>query len=261
VSQVPDAAARWVSFPTRLPDAAVRLFCLPHAGGGATVFQSWPAALAGIEIAAIRLPGREGRFREAPIERVDPLVEAIAAGIAPPLDRPYALYGHSVGALIAFELARRLRRDGLRQPDRLIVAGCDAPHRQHGEPLFELPDEQFVARLRALGGMSAELLELPELIELLLPQLRADVALGDTYVYRPGPPLDSPIRAFYGDRDEATSPELVAAWEDQTSAGFVMRALPGGHFFPQAERERLLAEIHRDVAALGADPIADPRHD
>jgi medium-chain acyl-[acyl-carrier-protein] hydrolase len=237
----------WVVHSGAQPDPVLRLFCLPHAGGGASAFQDWAAGLGGIEVAAVRLPGREGRFREPAIDRMDRLVEAIAAGIGPLLDRRYALYGHSVGALVAFELARRLRSGGWHPPVRLIVAACDAPRRLRGEPLSELPDDRLVARLAELGGMPAEVTELPELVELLLPVLRADIALADTYAYRDGPPLDCPILAFHGERDELTSAEGMAAWRDHTTAGFAMEALPGGHFFPRAQRDLLLQAIRDDL--------------
>jgi len=240
----------WVGYPVPRPAAAVRLFCLPYAGGGASAFQDWPAGLPGVvEVAAVHLPGREGRFAEPPIDRMGVLVEVLADALPPHLDRPFAFFGHSMGARVGFELARELRRRGARGPVRLFVSGCRAPQLPPDPPTFDLPDDQLVARLRELGGTPPEVFAQPELVELLLPTVRADLTAVETVRFSPGPPLDCPIRAFGGSHDPEATPEETAAWEAQTRAGFTLQVLPGDHFFLHDQRDALLTTVAADLEA------------
>src|SRR5262245_53644991 len=162
------ATDRW--FPSLRPgsDADVRLFCFPYAGGGASVYRGWAGCLPGsVDVCPVQLPGREARFREPPFARIGPLVEALAASIRPWLDRPFAFFGHSMGALIAFELSRRLQHEHGLQPVRLFVSGCAAPQVQtEREAIHALPADQFRQELRRLNGTPAAVLEDDELMEL-----------------------------------------------------------------------------------------------
>jgi medium-chain acyl-[acyl-carrier-protein] hydrolase len=223
--------------------------CLPYAGGGASIFRGWQDRLpADVEVLAVELPGRESRMREVSFTRLRPLVDILGRVLEPVLDRPIALFGHSMGALIAFELARTLRRAG-RSIQRLFVAGHQAPHAREVEtPLHKLPDDAFKSELVRLGGTTQEVISEPELMEIFLPVLRADFALVETYVYTPEPPLSCPISAFGGLADTTVPRARLQAWQDQGDAEFRVRMFPGNHFFVHSQREALLAAIADDLA-------------
>ena len=242
-------AGGWAVVPRPTPDPVLRLFCFPYAGGGASVFHPWARVLPPrVELVAVQPPGREGRLAEAPFADVLALVEAMEPALAPYLDRPFACFGHSNGALMAFELTRRLRRLGRPLPVHLFVAGKPAPHCPIREPhIHALPEEQFVAELRALGGTPEEILQHREIMELITPLLRADFSLGETYRYSAQPPLEVPITAFGGLLDREVSQAEMEAWGEHTSAAFRLRMFPGDHFFLNADRDALLAEIVGDL--------------
>ncbi|MER7004777.1 alpha/beta fold hydrolase [Dactylosporangium sp. NPDC000555] len=230
------------------PDAAFRLFCIPSAGAGATAFRGWPALLServDVEVLPICPPGREHRIAEAP--QID--LDRLADGVEEWLDRPYGLYGHSVGARLAFELARELRRRGRRHPALLAVSGCPAPQLPVPTPEDSgLDDAAFLRRVIALGALPEVVLNDPELRELVLPPLRADFRYVDTYRYRPEPPLDLYLHALGGDRDPEASAEAIRAWRAQTVGPFRCSMLPGGHFFIHSEVSRVVAELATSIA-------------
>ncbi len=176
--------------------ARARLFCLAHAGGGASFFRPWAAALPShIELCAVQLPGREQRFAEPCFEALEPLLDALIPALTPLFDWPFALFGHSLGALVAFELARRLEAAGT-PPLGLAASAFRAPHLPAERRLSELPDTEFVAEIAGLGGMPGELLDHPELLETILPALRADFAIAERYRFAPGPKLAVPVAAM-----------------------------------------------------------------
>lgn len=233
-------ALRWFSIPQPNPRARVRLFCFPYAGGDAQIYRNWPRQLPSAEVCAARLPGRGARIQEAAFRDLRSMVEAIAS-VAPYLDRPFAFFGHSMGALVAFELARLLHGRGLPGPAHLFVSGRRAPQLPADWPItYDLPDAEFVEYLRSLNGTPAEVLDHPELLELMLPLLRADFCVAETYDYRPGPALDCPITAFGGAGDAEVSRAEVEAWAAQTSASFLARIMPGDHFFLNNPQTRAL---------------------
>ncbi len=251
----PDPTQGWLFFPGPNPRAALRLFCFPYAGGGATVFRRWPASLPdSVEVCAVRLPGREGRLREPAVDRLAPLLDMLASALLPALDRPFAFFGHSMGALTAFELARRLRRDGWPGPRHLFVSGRIAPHLRRAQCWHTLPDPQLLAELRRLGGTPRQVLEHPELMRMLLPMLRADFAVLETYVHHPEAPLDCPISAFGGLEDEVAKREQIEEWAAHTRAEFRLRMLPGNHFFLHSAEARLLQMLADDLASLSGAP-------
>ncbi|HET6694524.1 MAG TPA: alpha/beta fold hydrolase [Pedococcus sp.] len=249
------ASDRWL---LRQPaDLPMRLFCFPHAGAGASAYGSWAGALAsaGVDVCPVQLPGRENRFREPRHHRLEPLLEALVSALQRHLDRPYALFGHSLGALLAYELARFLSGVGV-GPDRLLVSGRIAPQLSDPRPpMHGLPDAELVARLRELGGIPDAVLESPELLALQLPTLRADLAVNETYRHVPGPPLDLPVTAFGGDRDPKVAVAELHAWRRTTRAGFRASLLPGDHFFVARNRDLLLKELGVDLAL---SPVARP---
>ncbi|HWK89893.1 MAG TPA: thioesterase domain-containing protein, partial [Longimicrobium sp.] len=234
------------------PRARLRLFCLAHAGGGASAFRGWADALPPeVEVCLVQLPGRENRIREAPFDRLEPLVEALAEAVQPFLTLPFALFGHSNGALIGFELARTLRARGQPGPVHLFASGRRAPDAgQLRAPTAHLPDIAFLDTLRELGGIPDALVEHPELLQLLLPTLRADVALNEAYVFTDEAPLACPITGYAGDLDPRAAPAEMEGWARHTSAGFALRRFAGGHFFPQTHRAEVLRALSADLGSL-----------
>jgi medium-chain acyl-[acyl-carrier-protein] hydrolase len=211
---------------------------------------------ASVEVCPVQVPGRETRFREPAFTRLPPLIEALAESLRPYLDRPFAFFGHSLGALVAYELARRLRRDGGPEPVHLFVSGCAAPQtRTRVTSLHTLPLPEFREELRRLNGTPAAVLQNDELLELLLPTLRADFALCETYAYAAGPPLTYPVCAWGGLGDDTVARQDLEAWRDLTTAPFRLRMVPGDHFFLQGARRLLLQGLAQEL--LGPkDPAA-----
>ena len=233
--------AAWIRRARAARPAHVTLFCLPFAGGGAGVFRDWPAGLPpGIEVCPVHLPGREARFGEPAIGDLDALVDPLLEGLLPHVDGPFALFGHSMGGLIAFELADRLRRRGM-TPAWFFASGTRAPHLPPRPDIrHELPDDQFLAAVRQLNGTPPQLLENPEIMSLMLPTLRSDFQLVETYRYRPRPPLECPIVAFGGRDDADVLREDLEAWRQQAAGHFEMHVLPGDHFFITPSRDEVL---------------------
>jgi surfactin synthase thioesterase subunit/glycosyltransferase involved in cell wall biosynthesis len=222
------------------------LFWFPHAGGGTAARQVDDLRYAVVQI---RLPGRESRLAEAPFTRMAPLVEALGAAIQPHLDRPFAFFGHSMGAIVAFELTRLLRRRGLPLPRILIASAARAPQfRRNHVPPPDPPDDQLLADLRRLEGISPELLEDPSVATAILPALRADTALYRNYVYTEDDPLDCPIRAYGGTEDPNIEPHHLERWREQTRSSFAVRRFPGGHFYLRSSREEFRAALEEDLA-------------
>lgn len=242
-------ASSWIIQPAPNRHARLRLFCFPYAGGGASIFRDWPASLpADSEVCPIQPPGREGRLFETPFVHVDALVAALAPEIRPYLDLPYLLFGHSMGALIAFKLTRLLRAQRIAQPRRLLVSGYRAPHLpDRHPPVYALPDSDLIAHVRNLGGAPPAVLEQAELMALLLPSLRADFQLCDTYTYSPEPPLSIPISAFGGVHDSEVSADEIEGWKEHTTRPCAVRMLPGNHFFLQTSRALLLRAVEEDM--------------
>ncbi|HEX8129278.1 MAG TPA: alpha/beta fold hydrolase [Pyrinomonadaceae bacterium] len=241
--------ASWFSSPRPNPRARLRLFCFPYAGGGAVIYRAWPEMLPPeIEISAAQLPGRGNRIKEAPYTALTPLVQATSEAILPHLDRPFAFFGHSMGAMIAFELARHLRASGNPQPVHLFVSGRRAPQIPRAPRVrYDAPEPEFIEELRALEGTPPEVLSHPELMQLMLPLLRADFSVVHTYAYAPAPPLDCPITAIGGLQDEEANREQLEAWREHTNASFKARMLQGGHFFLNNERALLLRLIAQEL--------------
>ena len=247
----------WLVRPPRVPDARWRLFCFPYAGGAANIYRGWGELLegtvaGGLEVIAVELPGRATRFREAPCRAIAQAVAGAGEAMAPLLDRPFAFFGHSLGAILAFELARWLRREARPQPRRLFLSARRAPHLPDDEePISGLSDEEFVGRLRELNGTPEEALQHPELMRMLLPVLRADFAMVDSYRLEPEPPLALPLAAWGGLSDPEVSREALEAWSLYTSAGFGMRMFPGDHFYLHPQRQAMVRAIAQDLASDG----------
>jgi surfactin synthase thioesterase subunit len=211
----------------------MRLFCSPYAGGNSVIFQHWANALpANVELHAIHLPGRGARLKEPCFTQLFPLVNVIADSLLPYLDKPFAFFGHSMGGLINFELARELRRRYRLEPVHLFISGRQAPQVPNRESiLHNLAEPAFIEEMRRLNGTPPTVLENPDLLELLIPLLRADFEICETYAYVPGKPLNCSITALGGVDDQDVSAADLEAWREQTTAKFSLRLLPGDHFF------------------------------
>jgi medium-chain acyl-[acyl-carrier-protein] hydrolase len=242
----------WIAHPHPNPQASLRLFCFPYAGGGASLFRTWPSELPEtIEVCPILLPGRESRIDAIPFSRIGPLVQTLSSILRPHLTTSFAFFGHSMGAFIAFELARQLRREYHLQPAHLFVSGCRAPHRPNPHPLlYGLPEPAFIQALLRLNGTPEEVVNNRELLELMLPVLRADFALCETYVYSAEQPLDCSITAFGGVDDSEVTYDEIAAWSEQTQKTFTLHVLPGNHFFLRTAQPLLLQIISQELVRV-----------
>ncbi|GAA2895616.1 alpha/beta fold hydrolase [Streptosporangium fragile] len=234
----------WLRCPGPRPGAAVRLVCFAHAGGSATAYREWPALLpASVELHAVQLPGRADRFTEPLVDDMDVLAASVAEAMLPLLDRPVALFGHSMGAMVAYEVARVLQARGT-GPARLFASGCAAPHEpRERRAVSTLDDDRFVAELTRLGGTEAEILAHRAMREVVLPYVRGDFRLLERYRHRPGPALPVPISALVGDADPVVTPAQAASWEARTTADFSLTVYRGGHFYLQPHRAEVVAEV------------------
>lgn len=239
------------------PNARMRLFCLPYAGGGASVYRSWQASFpVGIEVCCVQLPGRENRLAEPLFTSMDPLVEAMGEALVSTLDRPFALFGHSMGGLIAYELARFLQHRFQKAPDHLFVSACRAPEIPDPIHWHGLSDQELMAELRQVPDLPGQVLEHAELMQLLLPIVRADSAVTETYAYRPAGPLHVPLTVFASDQDELISRAAIEPWRNHTSAAFDLHLVDGHHLFIQQQAQQIIRVILEKLR--GGTRVADP---
>jgi surfactin synthase thioesterase subunit len=251
-SNIKKQTSPWVAEPKPKPQARLRLFCFPYAGGSSLIYRNWPDTLSNdVEVYLLQLPGRASRMQEPARTRLDALVPDIAQAVMPYLNKPFAFFGHSMGALISFELARYLRRAQSPAPAQLFVSGRAAPQIVDAEPAtYNLPEDEFIEELRRLNGTPKEVLEHPELMRLMIPLLRADFSVCQTYAYTSEPPLDCPITALGGLQDRDVPRENLEAWREQTTSAFNLRMLPGDHFFLNTEQAQILRLVSQELQQL-----------
>ena len=247
-------ASPWLQRLSGRPDAMLRLFCFHHAGGSAASFSQWPQKLPQIDVCAVQLPGRANRYAEPAMTRIPQLVEAFLPHMLPLLDRPYALFGHSMGTAVVNEVAQRLRARGAALPVRLFVSGRQPPHKPYPEfTLDGLSDAAAIESIgRIFGGLPAEVLAYPELVEMILPILRADFALLERYLPAPQAPLPVPIVALGGSDDACAAPDRLLPWQDYTTHPLRMCRLPGDHFYLDARLDDVLAVLRAECGVAEA---------
>ncbi|MFJ8623896.1 thioesterase II family protein [Kitasatospora sp. NPDC093550] len=257
MSDHPDPAApRWLVTRHRRPAAAIRLYCFAHSGGAVGEFVRWGDELPEVEVWGVQLPGRGSRLDEEPYTAVEPLVAALVEQAS--FEGPFAFFGHSLGALLAYETARALRDRGLPQPECLLLSAHPGPHlARRLPPLYHLGDQELFAVIQGeYGSLPEEITEDPELLALVMAPHRADFEIVDTHRHRPGPPLGLPLHVFGGSEDRLT-PEDLAAWERHSDGPLSLHLLPGGHFYLREQRAALLGHLRRVLLTPALDHTPD----
>lgn len=243
----------WFRARRREGRASLTLVCLPHAGGGASMFKNWQTRLpVAVDVFAVQYPGHEGRWGGALCSDASEIVEPLTRAVETEVETAYALFGHSLGALVAFEVARAMRRRGGREPVHLFVSGSRAPDAP-GErpPLHTSDDAELQLYLCRLGGLPDEVVRHPDLLRSVLPMVRVGLRMYETFPYTSEVPLGCPITALAGDRDGEVSREQLAAWARHTTSGFRLEWFPGGHFFVSSAEPRVLDLVRTSLAAYG----------
>lgn len=252
---------RWLPGAPLPSTAPLRLICFSYAGGTSSVFREWPRALApGVDVIRVQAPGRGTRLAEAPYRQMGPLVEAVAdALLAAGLVRDYAVFGHSMGALVGYEVSCELRRRGQPGPLHLFVSASRAPQLYGTETSHAASDDDLYRMVSELGGIPGGGGARPAYLKRRLPVLRADLAVCERYRWTPRTPLDCPVSAFRGTEDPIASAAQVEAWRDYTSRSFVQHALPGNHFFLIDAQQQLLGRLRAELSQIrpGASRAAD----
>ena len=248
---------RWLIPPPAAAGASIALFCFPSAGSGAASYRLWPARLSPVvDVYRVQPPGRETRFREALIRSMEDYVNSILPELLPLLDRPFAFFGHSMGSLVAFHVARRIRDETGQLPAHLMVSAFRSPQAPPMKRLHELADGDFVRELReTYDGIPDQLLGEPEVLSLMLPIIRADLTVAASHEYVAAAPLGCPITAFGGLSDRWVDEQQLAEWAIQTSSAFRLRMFPGNHYYLSTAADALLEEIRVALtASSGQNP-------
>lgn len=248
----------WLRCVRPNPHATIRLLCLPHAGGAASAYAMWPRAMPRhIEVWAAQLPGRENRLSESTQVDWASLICKLAEAVGSIADGPLLCFGHSMGALMAFELARYLRHHTAFAFQGLLLSGHRAAHlAPNSVPIHHLPDDAFIQKVAEFEGLPMTLVNSADFREIWLPSLRADFTLCERYRYVIDAPLNCPIVALGGVQDGHVRPSDLRAWAMHTHSAFRMHMLPGGHFYLHEQRERFMQTLLLELAALAHAPVA-----
>ncbi len=248
--------SNWFHIPRPVSKPRLRLFCFSYAGGNASTYRDWHKKLpADVEVCSIQLPGRGSRFKEKAFTNLESLLAALISEIKPYVSAPYAFFGHSMGAQVAFELARKLRDLDLAQPQCLIVSGRRAPNKhKKSKPIYSLPEAEFREEIRRLNGTPAEALNNPELMDLVSPILRADFQLIETWQYMPSDPIDVPVMALGGIKDNQVSLDDLEDWRTVTRGPFSLELFSGDHFFINQVTDSLLKTVNQAIDSVLGRP-------
>ncbi|AGL16470.1 thioesterase II family protein [Actinoplanes sp. N902-109] len=242
-------AAKWLTVFTPAPQSSVRLVCFPYAGGSGSFFLPISRALAPtVEVLAVQYPARQTRRLEPGIDNIPDFADQIFAAVRQSTDKPLAFFGHSMGAVLAYEVALRFQQAGLPSPVRLFVSGRRAPSKYRDERFHAAPDAEFIAELKGLGGPNSAFLNDPEMLEMVLPALRSDYTAIERYRHEPGRTLDCPISAFVGDSDPRASLDEVRAWAQHTTGPFDLEIFQGDHFYLIGQGPQLIELIAKKLA-------------
>jgi medium-chain acyl-[acyl-carrier-protein] hydrolase len=243
----------WIVRLQSVPQPRLRLFCFANAGGSVAQFRNWHQSLpSGVEICPVQMPGQGSRLREKPYTRLESLASTLADVLQPQMDVPFAFWGYSMGALIAFELTRELRRRGQALPRHLFIAARRAPHLPATDfPLHNLPESAFIREVqRRYNGIPAAILQEADMLALFLPVLRANFEMIETYTYETSDPLPCPITAFGGLQDPTVNAGQIGAWREHTGTAFKYRLFPGDHFFLQQHQAAVLEIVSQDMISF-----------
>jgi len=248
----PAAPDRWLPFAR--PEGALTLYCVPHAGGSASAFRPWFGRVGGVAVRPVQPPGRETRLRETPYRDMAAYVRDLARAVRADIEatqKPYAVYGHSLGAWVAFELVRALRRSGAPAPEHLAVSGAaapDGPQYDDGPPVGGMTEHEVVAVLRKIGGTPEWMLGDPRMRAVIVPRFRGDFQVKESYRYAPEPPLDVPITAISASADPRAGTETMDGWRRQTVRRFTAHTVVGGHFAVLEQSELTLRHLAQILA-------------
>lgn len=245
------------------PSVGIRLFCFPYAGGNASIFEPWARELRNVDVVAVQLPGRGVRFAEKPLESMTEIVAAFADAFEHLSPMPFAIFGHSNGALIGFEVARELRRRGNGDLKHIFLSAAKAPHlpKRRGKT-YDLPYDQFIDELRSINGTPEEILTNKSLMALVVPALRADFKINQTYQYVPEVRLAVSASLFTGLKDVAISDSDMLAWQEHLASDNInYKVFQGDHFFIHSHQHLVLDEVHLVLEQLQLACSAEQSHD
>ncbi|MEO5876849.1 MAG: alpha/beta fold hydrolase [Streptosporangiaceae bacterium] len=243
----------WIRRYHQAPESTVRLVCFPHAGGSANFYFPVSAKLSPtVEVRAVQYPGRQDRRKEANIGDIHELADAAFEAVRTLADMPLAFFGHSMGAVVAYEVALRLEQAGVAPLTRLFVSGRRAPSRYRSDRVHERDDQGVVAELRRLSGTGTDLLGDPETLEMILPAVRNDYRAIETYRHAPGRTVNCPVSVLIGDSDPQVTTAEADAWSEHTTGSFDLRVFPGGHFYLAERSAEVITAVSNDLATVGS---------
>lgn len=252
MNQVENNNSLWFQTPKVVTQPKLRLFCFSYAGGSASTFYDWHKHLPDdVEVCSIQLPGRGTRFKEQAYTNLGSILTAVENAISAKVDVPYAFFGHSMGAQLAFELTRRLRQSGAPDPECLFISGRKAPQlKARRKPIHDLPETEFREQLKQLNGTPQAALDDPELMDLVSPILRADFKAIETWQFEPSEPLEVPLVVMGGNRDNHVSLDDLEEWRKLTRGSFSLELFSGDHFFINQSTDALLSSLNKSLSGL-----------